>query len=79
MTAEQRDCPVVIHTNHHRIEGILILHKGEQLSDKLNVTERKFEAVHDARVWALADGRLLHETPCLAVNKDHVILMIPKE
>jgi len=38
------------------------------LSDKLNVTDRKFEAIENARVYALDGGQLVHAPPLVAVN-----------
>jgi hypothetical protein len=76
---EKRDQPVVIYTRRHRVEGTLVLLKGEQLSDRLNLADRKFEAVHKARVLSLDDDRMIHQTPYLAVNKDHIILALPAD
>ncbi len=77
MATEQKNVPVILYTAHHRIEGEILLLKGEHLSDKLNLSERKFEAILQARVYALAGNQLVHEAPCVAVNKDHVLLMVP--
>jgi hypothetical protein len=77
MATEQKNVPVVLYTAHHRIEGEILLLKGEHLSDKLNLTERKFEAILQARVYSLAGNHLVHEAPCVAVNKDHVELVTP--
>jgi len=79
MAPEKTDCPVVIYTSHHRIEGTIVLLKGERLSDKMNVDERKFEAVSDAKVFAIADGTLLHQSPYLAVSTDHITIILPAE
>ncbi len=78
MTMDKNPCAVVLYTRTHRIEGNLILLKGEQLSDKLNVTDRKFEAIENARVYTLDGGQLVHEAPFVAVNKDHVTLLTPR-
>ena len=79
MAPEFSKLSVVIYTQHHRIEGEVMLQKGERLSDKLNVTERKFEAVTDAIVYAIDSSRLVHEVPFLAVNKEQMTLMLPRE
>lgn len=79
MATEITYVPVVIYTLHHKIEGILTLQKGERLTDKLNVGERIFESITEAKVWSIANDALLYECPCLAVNKNQISLMIPKE
>jgi len=79
MATQDRNVRVVVYTPHHRIEGTLVLPKGERLSDKLNVAEREFEALADARVYAIATGDLVHEAPHLAVNKTHISLMLRVE
>ncbi len=45
MAPEKTTQPIVLYTPRHRVEGLVTLLKGERLSDKLNITERKFEAV----------------------------------
>ena len=79
MTEEYVKLAVVIYTHHHRIEGDVTLQKGERLSDKLNQTERQFEAVQDAIVYSIQHDRLVHEVPFLSVNKEQVALMLPRE
>ncbi|MFW6287000.1 MAG: hypothetical protein ACOC29_03565 [Candidatus Sumerlaeota bacterium] len=79
MAPEQSELSVIIYTTHHRIEGLLTLLKGEQMSDKLNIDDRRFEAIREARVHSIKEDKLLHESPYLAVNKDHITLMLPAE
>ena len=79
MAPEKRECPVVAYTRHHRVEGTMILFQGERLTDKLNVSDRLFEAIENARVYPLDGGEPLHEVPYLALNKDHVTLLLPKD
>ena len=79
MAPEKTDCPVVIYTSHHRIEGTIVLLKGERLSDKMNVAERKFEAIENARVFAITNGALVHESAYLAVSTDHITIILPAE
>lgn len=79
MAPEKSNQPVVIYTAHHRIKGDLVLLKGEHFSDKLNQTERSFEAIQNASVYPLEGGVALHSAPCVAVNKDHIVMMIPRE
>ena len=77
MSLEKTSVKVAAYTNRHRIEGEVVLLKGEHLSDKLNLTERHFEAILNARVYALDGDVLVHQAPYLAVNKEHVTLMVP--
>lgn len=77
MATQDHWAPVVAYTSTHRIEGLLLLLKGERLSDKLNVAERAFEPLREARVYALATGELVHRAEHLALNKNHLALMLP--
>jgi len=77
MALEKSNVKVAAYTSRHRIEGEVVLQKGEHLSDKLNLTERHFEAILNARVYALDGDVLVHQAPYLAVNKEHVTLMVP--
>jgi len=79
MALEKSNVKVAAYTSRHRIEGEVVLLKGEHLSDKLNLTGRHFEAILNARVYALDGNVLVHEAPYLAVNKEHVTLMVPLE
>lgn len=78
MPAEQQLIPVTAYTQRHRLEGELLLLKGEHLNDKLNLLERQFEPLHNARVFSLDTGELQHEAPTVALNKNHVTLMVEK-
>ena len=79
MAPEKTTIPVIAYTQHHRIEGTLTLLKGEHFSDRMNIVEKKFESLIDARVYALATGQLVHEAPCVAINKEQVSLLVPAE
>ena len=79
MAPEKTEQPVVLYTRLHRIEGAVVLFKGERLSDKFNQMERQFESIEHARVFALEGDRLVHEAPSVAINKSHVVLAIPRE
>jgi hypothetical protein len=76
---EKTEQPVTVYTRLHRIEGAVVLFKGERLGDKFNQTERQFESIEHARVYALEDGSLVHEAPSVAVNKAHVVMAVPRE
>ena len=79
MATQDQLVSVVLYTNLHRIEGRILLLKGERLSDKLNTPDREFEPVENARVYSIDHGALLHEAPYLAVGKRHISLMLPLE
>ncbi|MFP4379085.1 MAG: hypothetical protein ACLFUS_01175 [Candidatus Sumerlaeia bacterium] len=79
MAAEKTALPITAYTAHHRIEGEIILLKGEHLSDKLNLTERKFELIQNANVYPIEGAISLHHAETMAVNKDHITMMVPKD
>lgn len=67
----------VIQTDLHRIDGEIYLMDDERTKDALNQDER-FLAVTDASVYD-RDGNALYRTGFLAVNRDHIIWVIPHE
>ena len=77
MTPEKTIHPVIIYTAQHRIEGMMTLLKDEHFSDKINILDKKFEMLTDARVYALHNGSLVHEAPWLAINKEQITLFLP--
>ena len=79
LVPEKKDIPVVVYTRHHRIEGMMTLLKGERFSDRLNISEKKFESLSNAHVFGIEKNTLVHEAPYLAVNKDQIVLIIPAE
>ena len=79
MAAEKTEVPIIAYTDRHRIEGEIVLFKGERMSDKLNIGALVFEPVLRARVYNLHDDSLAHEVESLVLNKAQITLMVPVE
>jgi len=71
------DVHATIQTRTHRIDGRIYVGSSERPKDALNVNER-FLAVTDAIVYD-ADGNELNRADFLAVNREHIIWVIPHE
>ncbi|RPI29521.1 MAG: hypothetical protein EHM70_15610 [Chloroflexota bacterium] len=66
---------VVIQTLTHRLHGKVYIRQGDRLIDELDKTSN-FIAVTDATVFN-AHGEVLYSSGFLAVNRDHIVWMIP--
>ncbi|HUF36948.1 MAG TPA: hypothetical protein VMN57_00340 [Anaerolineales bacterium] len=66
-----------IQTRTHRIEGRIFVAGNERPKDALNVDER-FLAVTDATVFGAA-GEILEAADFIAINREHIIWVIPHE
>jgi hypothetical protein len=70
---------VVVVTAYHRIEGNMFVLPGSRLTDALNSKAKDFLAVTDAKVWSLADAKLLYEPSYLALNRSSIDAIFPLE
>ena len=66
-----------IHTPANRIMGYIHIRIGDRLSDEIN-QDRLFLAVTGAEIFDLA-GELLYTSEFLAVNRQHIIWLMPVE
>ena len=69
----------IIRTSCETIEGMVHKYPKNRLLDTLNLGDEQFIAVCDAKVYSDEDGRLVHETDFIAVNKNHIILITGDE
>ncbi len=69
----------IIRTPSETIEGIIHKRPKNRLLDTLNLGEEQFIAVCDAKVFSEEDGKLVHETDFIAVNKNHIVLITGDE
>ncbi|GEM_PF-2113190 len=70
--------PVRIYTQDFIIEGVAYLPKGGRLSDYINV-DRKFLPISEAVVHFLTSGKEIQRMEVLMINRDSVIILIPRE
>jgi len=69
----------IIQTTCETIEGMVHNLPKNRLLDTLNLDNEQFIAVCDAKVFSDVDGKLVHETDFIAVNKRHIILITGDE
>ena len=58
-----------------RIRGNVHVRRGDRLSDEIN-QENKFLAVTEVEIFS-PDGELLYITDFLAINREHIIWLMP--
>jgi hypothetical protein len=68
--------PVIVQTPTHRIEGQFYVRVDYRLKDELN-GEEQFIAITEAKVFDQA-GNLVYQSKFLAINRQRVIWVIPK-
>ncbi|MDA3937143.1 MAG: hypothetical protein PF636_09895 [Actinomycetota bacterium] len=70
---------VMIVTEMFRIEGTLHVLMGSRLTDALNSKTKDFLAVTEAKIYSLADDKLVYEPEYIAVNRDSISCIFPLE
>ena len=69
---------VTIYTEKMLIEGVAHLPKGGRLSDYINV-DRRFIPISEAKLTSLVSGELIREVDVLMLNRDFVLILLPRE
>jgi len=64
-----------IQTVTHQIRGFVFIRKDERLSDELN-QDIRFLAVTNAEIFD-PDGEILYTSDFLAVNREHIVWLMP--
>ena len=67
----------IIQTLMQRIIGRIYIRAGDRVSDELNQSEQ-FLAVTEATVYGL-EGDILYRCDFIAINREHVVWLIPEE
>jgi hypothetical protein len=62
-----------------RVEGCMHVLAGSRLTDSLNSRATDFLALTDAKVFDVASGALLMETPYLALNRESITMVLNAE
>jgi hypothetical protein len=73
----KKPVPVILQTVSNRIEGKIFVRPDERIKDELDRVEI-FLAVTDARIYSL-DGQILSDVPFIAVNRSHIVWVLPVE
>jgi hypothetical protein len=69
--------PVVIQTLTHRVQGLIHIKPGERLKDEINQSEAFF-AVTEAKIFDHT-GKRLYSCDFMAINRDHIIWLLPED
>ncbi len=69
--------PALVQTSMHSIQGYIHVRPGERVKDELDRNEL-FLAMTNAQVLN-AEGKVLYETPFIAVRREQIIWVIPLE
>ncbi len=79
MRTAKRPVPVVVYTDRYRIEGVYHLTPQVRFLDDLNLRQREFVALTDARIAPLEPSGRVEEDAFVAVNKQRVVLVVPQD
>lgn len=79
MHIDKEKTRVVMLVDRFRIIGDMFMYPGARLLDIVNVKEQKFLPLTDAQIFSLKDGKLLHSTSFLAVNRSAVNFFYPTD
>jgi hypothetical protein len=77
---EQRDEPIIVETEHHRITGFLRLPSDgyrSRITDYLNSDERQFVALTDVQIQPLQGAPRMERRDFIALSLRHVVLVMP--
>ena len=70
---------VEILVSHFRIEGNMFVYPGARLLDIVNIKDTAFIPITDAKIYTLADNRLVKEVGFIGVNRNAVSFFYPVE
>jgi hypothetical protein len=78
MITEKEKLRVVICTPNYWIEGDMYILPGSRLTDIVNIRRRDFFPITSAKITDSRHGRLIYQVGFLALNRDSIIMIIPK-
>ncbi len=66
-----------VQTTTHLMRGLIHVRRDQRIKDELDLDE-KFLAVTDVQVLS-ADGQVLFQAPFLAIQRDHIVWVVPEQ
>ena len=66
-----------VQTTTHLIRGHIHVRREQRIKDELDLDE-KFLAITDVQVLS-ADGQVLFQAPFLAIQRDHIVWVVPEQ
>ncbi len=73
----KRPVYVTIQTTSHMMRGYFHVRRDQRIKDELDLDE-KFLAATDVSILA-PDGHILFQVPFLAINRAHIIWVLPEQ
>ena len=73
----KRPVLATVQTTKHLIHGNIHVRMDQRIKDELDL-EDKFLAVTDVSILG-TDGQVLFQAPFLAINRAHIILVLPEQ
>jgi hypothetical protein len=73
----KRPIHATVQTTTHLMRGLIHVRRDQRIKDELDVNET-FLAITDVNVLS-PDGQILFEAPFLAVNRAHIIWVLPEQ
>jgi hypothetical protein len=73
---KKQKIPIKIQTLQNRIEGNIYLLPDTRVTDMLNQEGYHFIPITDAKIYSLKSGSLVDEAAFIAINKNHVVLIL---
>lgn len=70
---------VTILVERFRIVGDMYRYPGARMLDLVNIKDTAFIPVTDAQIYSLSDGKLLHSTSFVGVNRNAITFFYPIE
>ncbi len=70
---------VLVQSGNQAIVGTAYVRTENRLLDELNDPMNRFLALTDVRVYGQGSEMLLYTTSFLALNKDHIVAVVPVE
>ena len=77
MHVEKEKIRVTAMLDQFRIVGDMYRYPGSRLLDLVNLKEATFIAFTEVEVYRLADGKLLHKSPFMALNRNTIQFFYP--
>ena len=77
MHIEKEKIRVTAMLERFRIVGDMYRYPGSRLLDLVNMKETTFIAFTEVEIYELADGKLLHKAPFMALNRNAIQFFYP--
>jgi hypothetical protein len=77
MHIEKEKIRVTAMLDRFRIVGDMSRYPGSRLLDLVNLKEATFIALTEVEIYSITDGKLLHKTPFVALNRNTIHFFYP--